>query len=57
MAEYEPPENVVAAICRDAIEVGTTEDRMKSVLRTWLRAEVRRVNRTLSQQQVEALVP
>ena len=43
MTEYEPAENVVASVMRDAVEYGNTEERMKSVLRTWLRAEVRRI--------------
>lgn len=43
MTEYEPAENVIKSIMLDAVEYANTEERMKTVLRTWLRFEVRRI--------------
>ena len=56
MTEYEPAENVVKSIMRDAIEMEKTEARMCSVIRTYLRFEVRRILKC-ERDKAEELVP
>lgn len=53
--DYEPHENVVASVMRDVVEIGPAEERLKAVLRMWLRAEVRRILKC-SREEAEKLV-